>query len=51
MTSGIAKAWPGVFLFWTHFRLSRWMAKHLRMRSATSSVYLDLEKGVLNMIE
>ena len=23
------------------------MAKHLRMRSATPSVYLDLEKGVL----
>ena len=27
------------------------MAKHLWMRSATPSVYLDLEKGVLNMIE
>ena len=43
---------PGVFFFWTHFRLSRWMATHLRMRSATPSVYFDdLEKGVLTMIE
>ena len=41
----------GVFFFWTHFRLSRWMATHLRMRSATPSVYFDLEKGVLTMIE
>ena len=41
----------GVFFFWTHFRLSRWMAMHLRMRSTTPFVYLDLEKGVLNMIE
>ena len=39
------------FFFWTHFRLSRWMATHLRMRSATPSVYFDLEKGVLTMIE
>ena len=42
---------PCVFFFWTHFRLSLWMAKHLRMYSTTPSVYLDLEKGVLNMIE
>ena len=41
----------GVFLFWTHFRLSLWMAKHLRMRSTTPSVYLDLAKGMLNTIE
>ena len=27
------------------------MATHLRMRSATPSVYFDLEKGVLTMIE
>jgi len=27
------------------------MTKLLRMRSATPSVYLDLEKGVLNVIE
>ena len=33
------------------FRLSLWMATHLRMRSATPPVYLDREKGVLNMIE
>ena len=26
---------------WTHFRLSPWMATHLRMRSATPPVYLD----------
>ena len=32
---------PGVFFFWTHFRLSLWMATHLRMPSATPSVYLD----------
>ena len=31
---------PGrIFL---HFRLSRWIAKHLRMRSATPSVYLEV---------
>ena len=41
----------GRIFFWTHFRLSRWMATHLRMRSATPSVYFDLEKGVLTMIE
>ena len=28
--------------FWTHFRLSLWMAMHMRMRRATPSVYLDL---------
>ena len=27
------------------------MATHLRMRSATPSVYFDLEKGVLTMID
>ena len=42
---------PCVFFFWTHFRLSRWMATHLRMRSTTPSVYFDLEKGVLTLIE
>ena len=43
----------GVFFFFflTHFRLSLWMATHLRMCCTTPSVYLDLEKGVLNMIE
>ena len=37
--------WPyqtGVFFFWTHFRLSLWTAMHMRMRSATPPVYLDL---------
>ena len=33
---------PGVFFFWTHFRLSLRTAIHMRMRSATLSVYLDL---------
>ena len=33
------------FFLWTHFRLSRWMATYLRMRSATPSVYFDLEKA------
>ena len=32
----------GRIFFWTHFRLSLWMAMHLRMRRATPSVYLDL---------
>ena len=41
----------GVFFFWTHFWLGCWMATHLRMRSATPSVYFDLEKGVLTMID
>ena len=31
-----------VFFFWTHFRLSLWMATYLRMRNATPSVYLEL---------
>ena len=37
------------FFFWTHFRLSHWMATHLHMHSATPTVYFDLEKGVLTM--
>ena len=36
----------GCIFYWTHFRLSLWMATHLRMRNVTPSV-----KGVLNMIE
>ena len=39
------EAGPGVFFFWTHFQLSLWMAKHLRMRCATPSVYLDLRRA------
>ena len=38
-------AGPGVFFFWTHFRLSPWTTMHLRMRCATPSVYLDLCEG------
>ena len=34
--------WPGVFFFWTHFRLSLWMTTHHR---TTPSVYLDLLEG------
>ena len=37
--------WEGVFFFWTHFRLSLWTAIHIRMRSATPSVYLDPCEG------
>ena len=39
-TSGICTT-TGVFFFW-HFRLSLWMATHLRMHCTTPSVYLDL---------
>jgi len=34
-----------------HFGLSLWMTTHLRMHNATSSVYFDLEKGMLTLIE
>ena len=31
-----------IFFFWTHFRLGLRTTIHMRMRSATPSVYLDL---------